>query len=264
MTWSGERYDFHGVCDLVLLHNPDFEDGLGMYIHIRTTKTRRWSQVSVAVVKIGSDSLEVSGDRERNMYWINKIQGKEQIPRLFVDPNSGETLLPQTLAGYAIKFQQLVDNQRKFVVDLRDNSSGKKKGEGEKIIIKTWHGMIRLDVIGHSTKNFGSSLGLMGSFGKGLKLARDGRSVINNTNDFGQEWQVLPSESNLFHIADGPQAPAKCEIPSRTQLRRHLAESEVSRESAEAACAKVTNKDDFDMCIFDVMVTNDQNIAGAY
>lgn len=263
ITWSGERYDFHGVCDLVLLHNPEFENSLGMYIHIRTKKTRQWSQVSAAVVKIGSDSLEISGAREHNMHWINKVQGKEQIPRIFVDPTSGATLLPATLSGYAITFQQLCDKQRQYVVDLRDNSSDEKKGDGEKIVLKTWHGMIRLDVIGHSIKNFGSSLGLMGSFGKGVKLARDGRSVINNTNDFGQEWQVLPSESKLFHAVDGPQAPAKCDVPSSTGLRRSLAESEVSRESAETACAKV-KKDDFDMCIFDVMVTSDLNIAGAY
>lgn len=262
MTWSGERYDFHGVCDLVLLHNPDFENGLGMYVHMRTTKTRQWSQVSAAVVKIGSDILEVSGDRKQNLYWINKVQGMEQIPRIFVDPNSGATLLPETLSGYSIKFQKVSDKQRKFIVDLRENSEG--RGYGEKIVIKTWHGMIRLDVVGHSIKNFGSSLGLMGSFGNGLKLARDGQYVINNTNDFGQEWQVSSSDSKLFHVADGPQAPVKCEIPSRTELRRSLAESEVTRELAETVCAKVTNKGDFDMCIFDVMVTSDQNIAGAY
>jgi hypothetical protein len=35
-TFGGEMYDFHGECDLVLLHNPEFNNNLGMDIHIRT------------------------------------------------------------------------------------------------------------------------------------------------------------------------------------------------------------------------------------
>merc|ERR1712166_1145025 len=51
-TWNGDRYDFHGVCDLVLVHNLGFETGLGMDIHIRTKKVRQWSSVASAVVRI--------------------------------------------------------------------------------------------------------------------------------------------------------------------------------------------------------------------
>lgn len=36
-TFSGEFYDFHHGCDLVLVTAPAFAEGLGMDIHIRTT-----------------------------------------------------------------------------------------------------------------------------------------------------------------------------------------------------------------------------------
>ena len=35
-TWTGESYDFHGACDLVLLSNPSYGNGQEMDIHIRT------------------------------------------------------------------------------------------------------------------------------------------------------------------------------------------------------------------------------------
>ena len=63
-TWAGEFYDFHGVCDLVLIKNPEFKNGLGMHIHLRTTRTRMWSYVSSAAIRIGEDILEVIGGPE--------------------------------------------------------------------------------------------------------------------------------------------------------------------------------------------------------
>merc|ERR1711865_1248557 len=31
-------YDYYGECDLVLIDNPSFENGLGLRLHIRTTR----------------------------------------------------------------------------------------------------------------------------------------------------------------------------------------------------------------------------------
>ena len=33
---SGKEFDFHGGCDLVLLQNPSFSNGLGLNVHVRT------------------------------------------------------------------------------------------------------------------------------------------------------------------------------------------------------------------------------------
>jgi hypothetical protein len=38
-TWSGLKYDYHGICDLVMLSHPNFREGLGMEIHVRAKKT---------------------------------------------------------------------------------------------------------------------------------------------------------------------------------------------------------------------------------
>ena len=42
VTFAGEQYDFHGGCDLVLLSNPGFSNGLGMDIHVRTVIKTWW------------------------------------------------------------------------------------------------------------------------------------------------------------------------------------------------------------------------------
>merc|ERR1711935_1288174 len=43
ITWSGGRFDFHGICDLVLVSTRNFYNTLGMDVHIRTERTRNWS-----------------------------------------------------------------------------------------------------------------------------------------------------------------------------------------------------------------------------
>jgi len=106
------------------------------------------------------------------------------------------------------------------------------------------------------------SVGLMGSFPEGTKVGRE-NSIIEDINVFGQEWQVLSSEQNLFHDIEGPQHPQHCEIPSSKEMRRHLAASLVTVEDAEKACIRAGLKDK-ELCIFDVMATNDESSAGAY
>merc|ERR1719162_1750872 len=64
MTWAGERYDFHGVCDLVLVHVASFGNGLGMDIYIRSKKMKIWSYTASAAVRIGQNIFEVIGGGE--------------------------------------------------------------------------------------------------------------------------------------------------------------------------------------------------------
>jgi hypothetical protein len=239
-TWSGDKFDFHGVCDLVLISNPAFGNGLGMDLHIRTEKTRMWSFISSAVLRIGQDILEVMGGADENRFWINKIRGDEEVPA--------------QISGYPIQFEQLSPNARSFSILL---------GESTKIEIKTWNSYVSVVVFGASTADFAGALGLMGSFPSGSKKNRDNSTVFEDVNLFGQEWQVLPTEDKLFHDLHGPQSPQRCEIPSSVELRRRLGESLISKEDAERACARV-DPADFDLCVFDVMATNDKNVAGAY
>ena len=47
-------------------------DGLGIDIHIRTKMVRFWSCIEKAVVRIGTDILEVEGSPDfSTSYWIN-------------------------------------------------------------------------------------------------------------------------------------------------------------------------------------------------
>lgn len=246
-TFSGELYDFHGICDLVLLHNPGFENGLGMDIHIRTKKMHQWSYISSAAVKIGEDTFELKAENKKADYWVNGMIGDEALL-------SRNKILQMTVSGYPIKYRQLNSLQKEFIIDL---------GHGERIEFKTWKKMIRVEVVGPTPQNFGSSVGLMGTYEKSLKIGRDHKTILDDLNAFGQEWQVLESEPMLFHDIDGPQAPTRCEIPSNVQVRRRLAESTITLESAEIACASVS-KEDFNLCVFDVMASNDKKIAGAY
>lgn len=61
-TWRGNPFDFHGQCDLVLLHAPDFGFGMGLDVHIRTKIRYDYSYIESAAIQVGSDFLlEVSG-----------------------------------------------------------------------------------------------------------------------------------------------------------------------------------------------------------
>merc|ERR1711957_251069 len=222
-----------------LTSNPQFGNGVGLDVQIRTKKTRKWSFVDSAAVRIGDDILEVRGGK-KGAFWINGIQG---------DINTDQLVI----TDYQITYQNISEKSDKFVVNL---------GDGEGIIFKTWNSFVSVNIDNPKHDNFVGSVGLMGSFPEGKKIGR-GINIVEDDNMFGLEWQVLSSEHNLFHIIEGPQHPQKCEIPSSVEMRRRLAASLVTLEEAEKVCIGV-NSEDKELCIFDVMATNDLSFAGAY
>jgi hypothetical protein len=243
-TWAGEHYEYHGACDLVLLQNPGYNNGMGMDIHIRNVPLKRWSYIDTAVLNIGGETLEVKGGAKTNEFWVNGVQGNSAL-------ESGQ--LPETIAGFPIKFDWLTGGRRRFVVDLND---------GQQVIFKTFKMFVRVNIRAKTADDFNSSVGLMGTYPEGKKVARDHSTLMEDYNLFGQEWQVLPSEPMLFHSADGVQAPQQCKMPIMSTQRK-LAESSITLEDAEIACAHVS-EDDRDECIFDVLATEDKDMAGAY
>ena len=238
-TWSGAKYDFHGVCDLVLLQNPGFENGLGMNIHVRTKQLKQFSYVSTAVLQIGDDTLEVMGGNHGSLHWINKEANAE---------------LDKGISGFPISHHKANSQQDEFIVHL---------GGDKAIVMKTFKKFVRVSIEAPTKEAFGTSLGLLGSYGLGEMVARDKNTRLADANEFGQEWQVLPSDGMLFHNVEGPQAPAKCDVPQVSNVRRRLAQSKFTEEEAEIACARV-NSEDFDLCVFDVMATGDKDVVGAY
>lgn len=243
-TWSGERYDFHGLCDLVLLKNEEFGNGLGMDVHIRTSKMKFWSYVSSAAIKIGKDVFEISGGTD----------GKILVNGVEKSIEDGHMDVLSELSGFPIYVTGQGKGKREFEIHL---------GGDEKIKVSTWHSFVRVDFEEATEDNFGSSTGLMGSFQTGERLGRDGSNKVADLNEFGSEWQVGDSEPKLFHNTEGPQFPTKCEIPTSAEMRRRLGESKVTLEEAKNACVGA-NKDEVELCIFDVLATGNKSTSGAY
>lgn len=239
-TWAGTWYDFHGICDQILATSPSFADGLGLDIHIRTKPRFQYSYIEATAIRIGNDVLQVGSWGE---YWLN---GVESVG------------LPTTMAN-KYKVTRVLHNKKhhNFVIDL---------GGTESIVINVFKDLVNVQVQNATSANFGTSSGLMGSFPNGVMLARDGAAIVEDTNLFGQEWQVMADDPQLFLSPNQNQhAPGVCTPPVHAEGRR-LGEA-IQMEAAEKACSHHKEQHKKDMCIFDVMAMADLEMAeihGAY
>ena len=109
--------------------------------------------------------------------------------------------------------------------------------------------------------------GCLGTYPSGDMMARDGKTVMTDPDEFGMEWQVHSNEPMIFHSTQEVQHPMACAMPSMDasagRKKRRLREATISEEDAALACAHV-DYDDRDGCIYDVLATNDKDMAGAY
>jgi hypothetical protein len=214
---------------------------LGLDVHIRTKLRRDMSYISSAALRIGSDVLEVES---QGVYYLNGVAG---------------AALPAEFSGFAFSHTQPTDKQHVFEVHL---------GGNERILVKTYKDFVSVLVKEGENKHFADSAGLMGDFRMGDMIARDGKTVIEDANAFGQEWQVLNTEPSLFHTVRFPQHPNGCTMPppmQASQVRRRLLESSsIDELAAETACAHWGEGKD--ACVFDVLTTGDLEMAlvGAY
>jgi hypothetical protein len=229
------------ICDLVLLHNEKFESGLGLDVHIRTELRRDMAYIASAALRIGEDILEVAS---QGVFWLNGVLNAD---------------LPNEFSGFAFSHTQPTDKQHAFEVYL---------GDRERIKVKTYKDFVSVLIEQGKREHFLDSGGLMGDYPAGRMIARDGKTVIDDANVFGQEWQVLNTEPSLFRTARFPQYPKVCIMPTFVQagrLSRLLSESSVDElAAAEKACDHWgEGKDD---CVFDVLTTGDLKMAmvGAY
>jgi len=246
-TWKNEHYEYHGQCDLVLVSDPNFANGKGMHIHIRTKLVRYWSYISAVAIRIGDDILEIQGSADENdkepHYWIN-FQYQGQL---------------ETIAGYPVthKLPPGVDYKRKYVIDL---------GSDEQIIIELCKEFVRVKFNGGES-TFGNTVGLMGDYKTGETLGRDGSTVIHDFIELGNEWQVRPVDDMLFHDVAKPQFPEQCLIPEDprgARRRRMLGESSITIEQAEAACASLGDELTIKDCVYDILATQDMDMVGAF
>eukprot|EP00980_Cylindrotheca_fusiformis_P017454 scaffold5439_cov132-Cylindrotheca_fusiformis.AAC.13 len=270
-TWTGGHFEYHGQCDMILVKDEDFADGLGLEVQIRTKLVKFWSFIQNAAIRIGEDTLEMQGspdlsvNKGNNHYWINSVyQGQVT-----------------TLGGFPVKAKYAGKHKkrrwfyskygggnkisRSFEIDLSS------KFPGQKIIIGSFKEFVRVDFHNAHSTAFGKSAGILGDFATGKTLARDGITELNDYTMLGHEWQVLPEDGMLFHNVSRPQFPEKCIDPEaraakrrRRRRRRRLGESSITDEQAEAACAPIADILDRKDCIYDVLVTQDISMVGAY
>jgi hypothetical protein len=130
-----------------------------------------WSYIESAVIMIGDDTLEVKGGVEDRQYWVNGKEGH----RFRASRN-----LPFTIGGFHGRFRAINRFLTQFRLALPNE---------QYITIKSSKNLIRVDMENCNTEDFGNSLGLMGTFGEGVMLARDNSTVIDDPNEFGMEWQ---------------------------------------------------------------------------
>lgn len=236
-TWSGEKFDYHGECDLVLVDNPSFSDGLGLQIHIRTTRIQHWSFIEQIAVKVGNDVLEFDNDLQNFLINGAKVEAKRK---------HHETML----GGFVVR-------RDAKALSIRLNGGYKDRDAIAKIDLHgRRNGFPAVVVDGGKTDVFKGSLGLLGDWKTGRKLARDGVTEIADATAFALEWQVRDTESKLFKDARFPQYPKKCTPPAAMALSRLGSDM---RKEAEKACAHW--KKDKEDCIFDVIATRDVLVA---
>jgi len=229
--WNGEWYDYNGECDLVLLSVPE----LDMDIHVRTTIRYSYSFIQTAAVRIGTDVLEVASWGE---YLLNGVEGA------LVTNNHGQAV--PMLGDYPIDYVQMEAIKHRFIIPIDEH--------GHNITLMTYKDFVnvQIDAPAHTLV---SSHGLMGDFQTGKSLARNGETVVSDPKAFGQEWQVLESEPNLFAVAREPQAPKQqCRLPEEA-ARGHNTNS-VLHQAAVKECEEHARQNK-DACVADVMATGD-------
>jgi len=259
-TFGGELYDYHGECDLVLLHNPDFKEGLGMDIHIRTKIEAFWSSVESAVIKLGAETIEIKADpQSKEWLWVD---GKE-VASTLVD---GEWHHHQ-MAGFLVRYMQSGPNTREINLYL--------KGSKEVVLMKTFKTFVRVDLDWEGSVNYENAVGLLGSQAHdGKRLGRDGE-FIEDANAFGQEWQVRPEvDGSLFHSYEGAVVGKQCVLPPAyhegdsmnvSSLRgRRLGASALDTAAAEKACTHLVDPEEIKACVFDVIATQDLSMASTW
>jgi hypothetical protein len=215
-------------------------DGLGLRVHIRTTRVKYFSYIEKAAIMIGDDVLEFDNDVEN--FLLNGLKAatnqKHHKTRL------GGFVVRRDLKALSIRLHEEshIDHHA-AKIDLHTRKNG----------------FPAVIVDGGNTTIFEGSLGLLGSWATGKRLARDGMTEMNDADAtaFALEWQVRDNEPMLFEEARHPQYPTTCTPPMRMTGSRIGASS--FQKEAEQACAHW--KEDMEDCIFDVIATRDILVA---
>ena len=209
-------------------------------IQVRTTRIKYFSYIEKIGIKIGDDVLEFAND-VANV----KLNGVVATP----PPGKMKVLMANKYEVVRFKKSVIVrldkENQNALTYSKANHT------KIDLIARKIGWPSLKLNAGAHHL--FDGSVGLLGDFATGKKLARDGITELNDPTEFAEEWQVRETEPMLFWDVRAPQYPAKCKPPEKVMGNR-LGISHM-RKDAEKVCAAW--KEDIEDCIFDVLASRD-------
>lgn len=202
--FNGEVFDFQGACDLVLLDAPS----LNLRVHVRTTMVGDYSYmeqgdkdfenvgdmsyISSAAIQLNDDVMEIGA-------W-----GSILINGVYEDDNQNYAL-QNTFGGLPFSIVRADKKNHEFHLQFGHNQYIKLKSYKKYVGV-----FVRLE---DSLDLLQDSRGLMGTV-SGTMIGRDGSTVFSDANEFGQEWQCLPTEPQLFEYQREPQLPhSRCVLP---------------------------------------------------
>jgi von Willebrand factor type D domain len=238
LQWQGDKFDYHGGCDLVLISNAYLQ------LHIRTknfgiNSLGPWSGIVAVAVKIEDKVMEVQGP----------------LGTLIVD-NNVVTTLPIIFAGYPLV--KLLPKTFRLQLPI---------GQYIDITYQDFKDSLKVDVKGYGSM-FGDSKGLCGNWTSNSPNAfvgRDGTVYprIPNPVAFAETWKVNTGagDPSLFQTSASATcvAPsvARCNIPGAPNCTSII-------NLAKTACANVTTfGNSRENCEFDVRATEDVLAANA-
>jgi hypothetical protein len=234
-SWASQKYDFQGICDLVLLHSLAYGNNTGLDINIRTSEKEGTSYISAVVIKIGNDKLEIHED---GTYYFNDGLNVP-LPATMYDSSLSYVVVDGWLPQWTITSPR-----------------------GGVIFVQIFNVMVDLKLSGFLDETISDSGGLMGDFDTGFLVDRSGEWMFD-VEAFGAEWQVRDTEPHLFHDVREPQYPSQCQVPSSDAVARRLAAvSHVSNDDAEALC-KDTGKY-FKDCVQDLRLSGNLDTGKYY
>jgi hypothetical protein len=145
--------------------------------------------------------------------------------------------------------------------------------EKERIAFKVFKDMVHVEVTGRPQMMAMGSVGLMGTYPakRHVRVARDGSTFIDESNEFGREWQVRQYEVKLFVEERYPQFPQLLIPPAEThainqpRLRQGSVDEKALSDKAHEACDHAIDDHNIHKnCVFDVMATGDESNTMIY
>jgi hypothetical protein len=240
-------FQFHGECDLVLVHSDHVNGDKKLDVHVRTVIHEWWSQIESAALRIGDVTLQMDVDK---LFVNGQEFSDKDLPM-----KTAEFVISEPFEG--AHFTEAVHGSenhvlKTYAVTFNDKSV---------VTFKVLDGFMNVVISGHK-HDFEHSVGLMGDYFHGKPYTRAGERMYD-LHEFSLEWQVDPRiDPVLFVESKGPQLPAEqCRMPGVAKIeRRRLRGQENAKLFGQArnACA---GKDEFDACMNDIMATNNLNMA---